>query len=61
MALDTLLARFGGDSLPRRRTRLVLSVSAGKDLGAILRVLLPAASEVTLSEHFNIVEPARCV
>jgi len=32
--------------LPRARTRLVLSVSAGKNLDAILAALLPAADEV---------------
>jgi dihydrofolate synthase/folylpolyglutamate synthase len=32
--------------LPRARTRLVLSVSAGKDLPSILAALLPAADEV---------------
>jgi dihydrofolate synthase/folylpolyglutamate synthase len=35
--------------LPRRRTHLVLSVSAGKDLEAILAACLPLASEATLT------------
>jgi dihydrofolate synthase/folylpolyglutamate synthase len=35
--------------LPRRRTRLVLSVSSGKDTASILRALLPEASEVTVT------------
>ncbi len=35
--------------LPRRRTHLVLSVSAGKDLAAILEACLPLASEATLT------------
>lgn len=35
--------------LPRRRTHLVLSVSAGKQLEAILDALLPAADELTLT------------
>jgi dihydrofolate synthase/folylpolyglutamate synthase len=43
------------EALPRRRTHLVLSISAGKDLAAILGALLPAASEVTLTRA----EPAR--
>jgi len=37
------------ESLPRRRTHLVLSVSEGKALGPILDALLPLASEVTLT------------
>ncbi len=36
-------------SLPRRRTRLVLSISAGKDTDAILSALLPLADEVTVT------------
>jgi dihydrofolate synthase/folylpolyglutamate synthase len=43
-ALAGVLAR-----IPRRRTRLVLSISAGKDLGAILEALLPQADEVTVT------------
>jgi len=43
-ALARVLAAF-----PRRRTHLVLSVSAGKDLAAILEACLPLASEVTLT------------
>jgi dihydrofolate synthase/folylpolyglutamate synthase len=35
--------------LPRRRSRLVLSVSAGKDLAEILAALLPAFDEVTVT------------
>jgi len=35
--------------LPRRRMHLVLSISADKDLGAILDALLPAANEVTVT------------
>jgi dihydrofolate synthase/folylpolyglutamate synthase len=35
--------------LPRRRARLVLSVSAGKDLREILAALLPAFDEVTVT------------
>ena len=42
------LARVLG-TLPRQRTHFVLSVSVGKDLGAILDALLPLASEVTLT------------
>ena len=41
--------------LPRRAAHLVLSVSAGKDLSAILAALLPLASRVTLTRA----EPAR--
>jgi dihydrofolate synthase/folylpolyglutamate synthase len=37
------------ERIPRRRTRLVLSISAGKDLGAILEALLPQADEVTVT------------
>ena len=37
------------EQLPRRRTHLVLSVSAGKDLARVLDALLPLASEVTLT------------
>jgi dihydrofolate synthase/folylpolyglutamate synthase len=48
------LARALGQ-LPRRRTRLVLSISAGKDLDQILGALLPLADEVTLTRA----EPAR--
>lgn len=42
-------------ALPRRRARLVLSVSAGKDLEAIVSALAPAFDEVTVTR----VEPAR--
>ncbi len=35
--------------LPRRRTHLVLSVSADKNLGSILRALLPLAHQVTVT------------
>jgi len=49
-ALSRVLA-----SLPRRRTQLVLSISAGKDLSAILEALLPEADEVTLTRA----EPTR--
>ena len=35
--------------LPRRRTHLVLSVSAGKQLGEILDALLPLADELTVT------------
>jgi dihydrofolate synthase/folylpolyglutamate synthase len=48
------LARVIGD-LPRRRTHLVLSVSAGKDLAAVLDALLPCADEVTVTRA----EPTR--
>lgn len=41
--------------LPRRAAHLVLSVSAGKDLAAILAALLPGASQVTVTRA----EPAR--
>jgi dihydrofolate synthase/folylpolyglutamate synthase len=41
--------------LPHRCLHLVLSVSAGKDLGAILDALLPAAGEVTVTRA----EPTR--
>jgi dihydrofolate synthase/folylpolyglutamate synthase len=37
------------ERLPHRRTHLVLSISAGKDLGAILDALLPGANEVTVT------------
>jgi len=37
------------EALPRRRTHLVLSVSAGKDLPGVLAALLPAADQVTLT------------
>jgi dihydrofolate synthase/folylpolyglutamate synthase len=54
-ALAAVLAK-----LPRRRTHLVLSVSAGKDLAAILDACLPLASEATLthSEPRRSLEPA---
>jgi dihydrofolate synthase/folylpolyglutamate synthase len=42
-------------SLPRRRTQLVLSISAGKDTSSILAALLPEADEVTVTRA----EPAR--
>jgi dihydrofolate synthase/folylpolyglutamate synthase len=42
------LARVLAD-IRRRRTQLVLSVSAGKDLAALLMALLPEASEVTVT------------
>ena len=48
------LARALG-GLPRRRTRLVLSISAGKHADQILAALLPLADEVTLTRA----EPAR--
>jgi dihydrofolate synthase/folylpolyglutamate synthase len=41
--------------LPRRRTHLVLSISAGKDIDAILAALLPHADSVTVTRA----EPAR--
>ncbi len=41
--------------IPRKRTHLVLSVSAGKDLAAILAALLPLAESVTVTRA----EPAR--
>jgi dihydrofolate synthase/folylpolyglutamate synthase len=41
--------------LPPARTHLVLSISAGKDLAAILAALLPLASQVTITRA----EPAR--
>jgi dihydrofolate synthase/folylpolyglutamate synthase len=50
LALARVLA-----GLPRRRTQLVLSISAGKDVEAILDALLPAASEVTVTRA----EPTR--
>ncbi len=37
------------EKLPRRRTHLVLSVSAGKDLAKVLDAFLPLASEITLT------------
>jgi dihydrofolate synthase/folylpolyglutamate synthase len=43
------------EGLPRRRAHLVLSISAGKDLAAILDALLPGADEVTVTRA----EPAR--
>ncbi len=58
-ALAIALAR-----LPRRRrTHLVLSVSAGKDLAAILDACLPLASEatLTLAEPQRSLEPAEIV
>jgi len=42
-------------SLPRRRSRLVLSISAGKDMPSILEALLPEADEVTVTRA----EPVR--
>jgi dihydrofolate synthase/folylpolyglutamate synthase len=48
------LARVLG-RLPRRRTRLVLSISAGKHTAAILEALLPLADEVSVT----CAEPAR--
>ncbi len=42
-------------AFPRRRTRLVLSISSDKDAAAILRELLPGADEVFLTR----VEPTR--
>lgn len=41
--------------LPRERARVVLSVSAGKDLGAILSALVPVADEIVAT----CAEPAR--
>jgi dihydrofolate synthase/folylpolyglutamate synthase len=41
--------------LPRRRTRLLLSVSSGKDTASILQALLPEASQVTVTRA----EPTR--
>ncbi|MBW2373985.1 MAG: bifunctional folylpolyglutamate synthase/dihydrofolate synthase, partial [Deltaproteobacteria bacterium] len=49
-ALAEALAR-----LPARRARLVLSVSAGKDLAAILDALLPGFESVTVTRA----EPTR--
>jgi dihydrofolate synthase/folylpolyglutamate synthase len=43
-ALARTLAR-----IPRRRARLVLSVSAGKDLAAICRSLVPCADQLTIT------------
>jgi dihydrofolate synthase/folylpolyglutamate synthase len=37
------------ESLPRARTHLVLSISAGKDLAQVLAAFLPLATEVTLT------------
>jgi dihydrofolate synthase/folylpolyglutamate synthase len=44
-----------------RRTRLVLSISSGKDTAAILDALLPLASDVTLTraEPTRSLDPAR--
>jgi dihydrofolate synthase/folylpolyglutamate synthase len=42
-------------SLPRRRSHLVLSISAGKDAPSILEVLLPEADQVTVTRA----DPAR--
>jgi dihydrofolate synthase / folylpolyglutamate synthase len=42
-------------ALPRARTHLVLSISAGKDLGAILAALVPLADRLTLTRA----EPTR--
>ncbi len=49
------------ESLPRRRTHLVLSISADKDLRAILVALLPLANEVTVTraEATRSLDPAR--
>ncbi len=44
LALARVLGR-----LPRRRTRLVLSISAGKPTAAILEALLPLADEVSVT------------
>jgi dihydrofolate synthase/folylpolyglutamate synthase len=41
--------------VPRRRTHLVLSISAGKDLAAILEAVLPLADQLTLTRA----EPTR--
>lgn len=41
--------------VPRRAAHVVLSISAGKDLGAILAALLPLAAQVTVTRA----EPAR--
>lgn len=49
-ALASVLA-----SLPRRRSHLVLSISAGKDMSSILEALLPEADEVIVTRA----EPAR--
>jgi len=48
------------DLLPHRRTRLVLSISAGKDIEAILGALLPRADEVwaTRAEPTRSLDPA---
>ena len=47
--------------LPRRRTQLVLSISADKDLAAILDALLPLANAVTVTraEPRRSLDPAR--
>ncbi len=46
--------------IPRRRSHLVLSISAGKDVGAILRELLPEADaiSVTCAEPIRSLSPA---
>jgi dihydrofolate synthase/folylpolyglutamate synthase len=36
-------------ALPRRRSQLVLSISAGKDMSSILEALLPQADAVTVT------------
>jgi dihydrofolate synthase/folylpolyglutamate synthase len=48
------------ESIPRRRTRLVLSISADKDVDAILAALLPCADEVrvTRAEATRSLDPA---
>jgi dihydrofolate synthase/folylpolyglutamate synthase len=43
--------------IPRRRSHLVLSVSAGKDVAAIARALAPEADEITLTRA----EPIRSI
>ena len=47
-------------TLPRRRTRLVLSISSDKDVTTLLAELLPAASQVTVTraEPTRSLEPA---
>jgi dihydrofolate synthase/folylpolyglutamate synthase len=49
--------------LPRRRARLVLSVSAGKDLPRMLTALLPAFDEVTVTraDALRSLQPAEVV
>jgi dihydrofolate synthase/folylpolyglutamate synthase len=49
--------------IPRRRSHLVLSISAGKDVGAILRELLPEADaiSVTCAEPIRSLSPAELV